>query len=208
MTIPPWLCIVLLPLLTIAGEPTPSISPSVSLAWPADLPPRTKAMLEFGLKSFTAHPQVPYKTGSATLTEGMDCSGAMVFLLAQLDVTPPRSSSAMHDWLSKRKDFTVVPADARNADHPIYQKLQPGDLIFWAPDLPAVSPAPKASHVHMFLGRESRDKHPVMIGSSDGRSYRGQKRSGFGIVDFKVPAPGSKTRIIGFGPASEVAGSK
>lgn len=199
MKTPTLTCIALFTLTALFAEPAPTIS----LNWPTSLPPTTKAMLEFGLQSFAAHPQVPYKTGSSSLTEGMDCSGAIVFLLAQRKITPPRSSSAIHDWLSKQKNFTVVPADARHADHPIYQKLQPGDLIFWAPDLPNASTPPKATHVHMFLGRETRDKHPVMIGSSDGRSYRGQKRSGFGIVDFKVPAPGSKTRIIAFGPVAE-----
>jgi len=39
-----------------------------------------------------------------------------------------------------------------------------------------------------------------MVGSSDGRSYRGQKRNGYGIVDFHVPKVGGKTRIVGFGP--------
>lgn len=53
----------------------------------------------------------------------------------------------------------------------------------------------------MYLGLEKSDRRPVMIGASEGRSYRGQKRSGFGIVDFKVPKPGSETRIVGFGPA-------
>jgi hypothetical protein len=50
----------------------------------------------------------------------------------------------------------------------------------------------------MYLGKEA-DGHAVMIGSSDGRSYRGKKLSGFGIVDFHVPKPGSATRIVGFG---------
>jgi|688.fasta_scaffold184570_4 hypothetical protein len=52
----------------------------------------------------------------------------------------------------------------------------------------------------MYLGKEKTDGLRVMIGASDGRSYRGKKLIGFGIVDFKVPKVGSKTRIIGFGP--------
>jgi hypothetical protein len=54
------------------------------------------------------------------------------------------------------------------------------------------------SHVQVYLGKEA-DGHAVMIGSSDGRSYRGKKLSGFGIVDYRVPKAGSATRIAGFG---------
>jgi hypothetical protein len=56
-----------------------------------------------------------------------------------------------------------------------------------------------ASHVHLYLGKEA-DGHAIMIGSSERRSYRHHKIDGFGITDYHVPATGSKTRIIAYGP--------
>jgi cell wall-associated NlpC family hydrolase len=126
----------------------------------------------------------------------MDCSGAVLFLLKQVGIDAPRSADAQLEWLKSAGLLTLVPASARSADDPAFAALQPGDLVFWAPDGPAPAPA---SHVHLYLGREA-DGHAVMIGSSDGRSYRGKKLSGFGIVDFRVPQAGAPTRIIAFGP--------
>jgi len=166
-----------------------------AMDWPADLPATKRPWLEKCLKATEEHPQVPYKLGAATPQEGMDCSGAVTYLLGLAGVTPPRSSAAMYTWLAQTPTFVTVPADAKDISHAIYQKLRPGDLIFWAKQDGTVS------HVHLFLGKEKSDGRWVMIGSSEGRSYRGVKRSGFGIVDFRVPRAGSATRIIGFGPA-------
>ncbi len=52
----------------------------------------------------------------------------------------------------------------------------------------------------MYLGKEKKDGRLVMIGSSDGRSYRGQRQCGYGVFDFRLPAQGSKTQFAGFGP--------
>lgn len=162
--------------------------------WPKDLAPATKTLLERALKAADDHPRVPYKTGAEDPKDGMDCSGAVTYLLGLSGVTPPRSSAEMHKWLAKTTTFIVVPPDARDIAHPVYQKLRPGDLLFWA------HADGRVSHVQMYLGLEKSDRRPVMIGASEGRSYRGEKRSGFGIVDFKVPKAGSETRIVGFGP--------
>lgn len=162
--------------------------------WPKDLAPATKNLLEKSLAAVDAHPKVPYKFGAESPKEGMDCSGAITYLLGLSGVTPPRSSSGMHKWLMKTPTYVVVPADARDMRHKIYEKLRPGDLIFWARE------GEEVTHVQMYLGLEKSDRRPVMIGASEGRSYRGQKRSGFGIVDFKVPSAGNPKRIVGFGP--------
>ena len=164
------------------------------MEWPKDLAPATKILLERSLAAADAHPNVPYKTGAESPDEGMDCSGAVTYLLGLVKVTPPRSSAAMHAWLAKTPAFVEVPADARDISHPVYQKLRPGDLIFWA------RPGEDVSHVHMYLGKEEADGRPVMIGASEGRSYRGKILSGFGIVDFKVPGVATAKRIVGFGP--------
>lgn len=162
--------------------------------WPKDLAPATRTLLERSLAAADTHPKVPYKFGAENPKDGMDCSGAVTYLLGLSGISPPRSSAAMHTWLSKTTTFVVVSAEARVVSHAIYKKLRPGDLIFWARDGEA------ASHVQLYLGKEKSDARQIMIGASEGRSYRGQKRSGFGIVDFIVPTAENPKRIIGFGP--------
>lgn len=163
--------------------------------WPEDLAGPRRELLTKALAFLKAHPAVPYVEGGASAA-GMDCSGATTALLKQVGIVPPRSSHGQYEWLRESGRLTLVPAAARTPDDPVFRTLQPGDLIFWAHDKPGDEF--RVSHVHMYLGEE-KDGHAVMIGSSDGRSYRGKKLSGFGIVDYHVPKAGSATRIVGFG---------
>ncbi len=189
----------LLPLLAAA-----SLMAGVVLIQPADLAAPRRELVGKALAFFEENPKVPYLEGGADVT-GMDCSGAVVRLLKLVDIVPPRSSHGQYEWLRKSGRLTVVPATARTPDNPVFRTLMPGDLIFWAHDKPEEEF--RVSHVHMYLGEE-KDGHAVMIGSSDGRSYRGKKIRGFGIVDYRVPKDGSSTRIVAFGsplpaPAAE-----
>ena len=59
-------------------------------------------------------------------------------------------------------------------------------------------------YYRLYLGKEA-DGHPIMIGSSEGRSYRHHKINGFGITDYHVPGAGAKTRIIAYGPPPPLA---
>jgi cell wall-associated NlpC family hydrolase len=175
----------------------------IELEWPADLAASRKKVLTKGLELMRLHPEIPYREGGADQA-GMDCSGAIVWLLGQADVEVPRTAHGQYEWMQKAGRLTVVPATARQSDSPVFKALLPGDLIFWAADGEG-SGKLRVSHVHMFLGRE-KDGHAVMIGSSDGRGYRGKRMSGFGIVDFQVPKEGQERRIVGYGspfPAAE-----
>jgi peptidoglycan DL-endopeptidase CwlO len=171
--------------------------PAAEIDWPEELPPARKEMLEKGLAFLAKHPSIPYRNGGADAA-GMDCSGATSFLLKQAGIELPRSSDGQYAWVKKRGTFIKVPADADSPKHPAFAKLLPGDLLFWAPRGADSTMPPKVTHVHVFLGHE-KDGHAVMLGSSDGRSYRGKKIDGFGIVDFHVSPPGSTTRIVGYG---------
>lgn len=173
------------------------------LAWPADLSKDRRAFLEPALAFLKANPAIPYKLGSADAT-GMDCSGAVFFLLKQAGQEPPRSAHGQYLWMKDLKRLTIVPATARTADDPIYSALRPGDLVFYAHDGPDAPQEIHASHVHIYLGKEA-DGHAVMIGSSEGRSYRHHKVNGFGITDYHVPAAGAKTRMIAYGPPPPLA---
>ncbi len=171
--------------------------PAAEIDWPSGLAPARKEMLEKGLKFLKKHPSIPYRTGGADAA-GMDCSGAATFLLKQVGIELPRSSDGQFNWMKKRGALTKVPATARDPKDPSFAKLLPGDLIFWAARKADSTAPSRVSHVHVFLGHE-KDGHAVMIGSSDGRAYRGKKINGFGIVDFHVSPAGSATRIIGYG---------
>jgi hypothetical protein len=162
------------------------------------LEPTRRELIETSLKAVGEHPDIPYRYGGSAPEEGgMDCSGAVYYLLGKVGIDPPRSAQAQYDWVKKSGKLTVVPPDAKEGD-PIFDRLQPGDLLFWA----ALDEAkePRISHVQIYLGREIKDDLPVMIGASDGRSYRGTKKNGFGIVDFRVPKADSQRKLVGFGP--------
>lgn len=167
----------------------------VTVVPPGDLSAPRRELIGKSLAFLKEHPAVPYVDGGAD-EKGMDCSGAIVRLLKLVKIEPPRSAQGQYDWLRESGRLTLVPATARTPDDPVFRNLLPGDLVFWAHDQPG-EPF-RVSHVQVYLGKEA-DGHAVMIGSSDGRSYRGKKLSGFGIVDYRVPEAGSATRIAGFG---------
>lgn len=164
---------------------------------PAGLAAPRRELIDRSMAFLQEHPAVPYVEGGTDVA-GMDCSGAVVRLLKLVGIVPPRSAQGQYEWLHKSGRLTVVPVTARTAEDPAFRTLLPGDLIFWAREEPTSPDGFHVSHVHLYLGKEG-DGHAVMIGSSDGRSYRGKKLSGFGIVDYRVPKAGSATRIVGFG---------
>jgi cell wall-associated NlpC family hydrolase len=171
--------------------------------WRGDLSYERRSLLESALAYLKANPAIPYRLGSANAT-GMDCSGAIYFLLKQADQEPPRSAHQQYLWMKKLGRLSKVPTTARTEDDPAFAALRPGDLVFYAHDVPNSRAEIRASHVHIYLGKEA-DGHAIMIGSSEGRSYRGKKLSGFGITDFHVSKAGSPTRIVAYGPPPPVA---
>jgi len=177
----------------------------VTIQWPTPLAPERRTLLTKALEYVEAHPGVPYRTGGSDAT-GMDCSGAIVRFLSLVSIEPPRSSQGQYEWLRREGRLIAVDPGVKGVEDPVFRALQPGDLIFWGRMEPPVKGTVRVTHVHMFLGREA-DGHPVMIGASDGRSYRGRKVRGLGIVDFTVPALGRSPRILGFGSPFPKAGS-
>ena len=179
------------------------LSQQAQPVWPEDLSADRRAFLEPALAFLKANSAIPYKLGSADAT-GMDCSGAVFFLLKQASQEPPRSAHEQYLWMKELKRLTIVPTTARTENDPAYAALLPGDLVFYAHYGPDAPQEIHASHVHVYLGKEA-DGHAIMIGSSEGRSYRHHKINGFGITDYHVPAAGAKTRIIAYGPPPPLA---
>ena len=172
---------------------------------PEDLDQKRRALVEVSLKESEAHPGLPYKFAGASPEDGgMDCSGAVFYLLGKVGIDPPRTADGQFRWVLNSGNLTPVPEEALTLDHPAFSKLKPGDLLFWAP----TGEDPRISHVQLFLGFEEKDHHPIMAGASDGRSYRGVKKNGFGLVDFTIPKADSPKRLIGYGPPVWPAGKK
>jgi peptidoglycan DL-endopeptidase CwlO len=143
-------------------------------------------------------PWLPYLARGADPADGgFDCSGAMYFVMRKAGLDPPRSSEAQREWLEKIGRLHTVAAGTRDLNHPSMAHLQPGDLLFWAVSAPGGGM--RVHHVAMYLGTEKKDGRPVMIGSTDGRSYRGQKANGYGVHDFRVPKAESASRLLGYG---------
>jgi len=158
-----------------------------------------RSLIERSLQELEAHPGIPYRyAGSSPEDGGMDCSGTVFYLLEKIGIDPPRSAQAQYDWVKKESTLTPLDASVTDEDDPAFAALLPGDLLFWG----TIDPDGKVNitHVQIYLGKETKDGRRIMIGSSDGRSYRGVKKDGFDIVDFKVPKAEAPKRLLAYGP--------
>jgi cell wall-associated NlpC family hydrolase len=142
-----------------------------------------------------------YQFGSADPDSGgLDCSGSVYYILQRVGVDPPRSSAAQFTWVKDAGALTDVPATVTSTGDAAFADLRPGDLLFWSGTYePTDGRTVAVSHVQIFLGHEKTTGEPVMVGASDGRTYRGTKREGYGVYDFKMPKTGSKARFLGYG---------
>jgi len=164
----------------------------------ATLPDASKKLIETALEVAWQSPWLPYLAGGANPEAGgFDCSGAMYYVLRKAGYHPSRSSGTQMEWLKTNGALHEVSREARDLEHDSLADLKPGDLLFWARIGPEGEV--RVHHVEMFLGTEKKDGHAVMIGSTDGRSYRGQRANGYGLHDFRVPKMGSASKLVGYG---------
>jgi hypothetical protein len=199
-----------------AGKPArqsfpPAQLKAEELAGIDELAPLRRKLIEFGLQSGRNLHIDKYVFGSADPKNGgFDCSGATRYMMKSVGLEPPRSSAAQYDWVKKAGTLVDVPPGTTSLDDKVFGRLRPGDLLFWAGTYhPTDGRANGITHVQIYLGREKKDGRMVMIGSSDGRSYRGRRQCGFGVFDFRLPRPGSKSRFVGFAsPPGLEAGKK
>jgi cell wall-associated NlpC family hydrolase len=130
----------------------------------------------------------------------------MYFVMRKARLDPPRTSTAQYEWLNQKGRLHQVSADAMDLKHPSLKDLRPADLLFWG--RPAASGSGVAitiTHVAMYLGKEAKDNRPVMINSTDGRSYRGVKANGYGVYDFRLPLKEAKIAFLGYGTPPGIA---
>ena len=130
-----------------------------------------------------------YTYGSADPANGgMDCSGFVFYVLTQNGVRAvPRDSSQQYVWLRKAGNFRAV--NSRREDSFELDELVPGDLLFWTGTY-HIERDPPITHAMIYLGRDKKTNQRIMVGASDGRTYKGESRYGVSVFDFKIPRPG------------------
>lgn len=131
---------------------------------------------------------------------GMDCSGTIYHVLhfqGLKDV--PRQSDEMCNWVDKKSQLHLTPT-ATSFDSEEFADLKPGDLLFWTNTTQTTRKLP-VTHVMIYLGKLKKSGRRVVFGSSDGRSFHGERRSGVSVFDFTLPRDGSPSRFYGYGPS-------
>jgi cell wall-associated NlpC family hydrolase len=114
----------------------------------------------------------------------MDCSGFIYYVLKQTGLHDvPRDAREQYIWVRKARKFQAVLG--RSADTFELDDLKPGDLLFWAGTY-NVDRDPAITHTMIYLGRDKATHERIMIGASDGRTYKGQSRYGVSVFDFKM----------------------
>lgn len=184
------------------GPPAPARLNLEDLAGMEELSPSRRKLVALALQVGHDYHLNQYIYGSADPKRGgFDCSGAMFYLLQGSGLKPPRTSANQYDWIQDAGVLTTVPSTVTDLDDKVFSKLQPGDLLFWSSTYkPSDGRTNGVTHVQMYLGKEKKDGRQVMVGSTDGRSYRGQRQCGYGVFDFRLPRAGSKSHFAGFGP--------
>lgn len=134
---------------------------------------------------------LPYVFGGDHPSEGgLDCSGAMKFLLSDIGFRDmPRTSYDQYAWLRKARTLRLAKAIP---DHMGGRKgIKPGDLIFWGGTYDS---GHKVSHVMLYLG-QGRDGTHYMFGA------RGKNKTGLhgsGVDVFKLES-GYQKGLVGYG---------
>ena len=166
-----------------SSAPNAAISPEEITEFRAQ-PAGVRKLIESSLE--LARQNLTYTFGSSDpASGGLDCSGFIYYLLRQHGLTQvPRDSSELYMWVRKAHGFRAV--ISRKPDSFEMDELLPGDLLFWIGTY-ATAHDPPVSHVMIYIGTEKATGAKIMIGSSDGRAYHGQKRNGVSVFDFTMP---------------------
>lgn len=182
---------------TGAEAPNASLAPEVLRDF-ATLPEKVRALLTSALA--LTEQRLTYVYASADPAKGgMDCSGFIYHVLRTNGFEEvPRQANQQYAWVRKAGTFRAVLSKSATSFE--LEELRPGDLLFWAGTYDAKRDPP-VTHTMIYLGREKSGRRPVMVGSSDGRSYRGKRRWGVSVFDFKAGAANRESgpRFVGYG---------
>ncbi|HEY6677059.1 MAG TPA: NlpC/P60 family protein [Terrimicrobium sp.] len=161
-------------------------------------PPEVQQLLTTALE--LTEQNLSYLYGSADPTRGgMDCSGTIYFLLQKMGVSDvPRTASQQYVWVRRADVFH--PVVSTRMDSFELDALRPGHLLFWTGTYSA-DVDPPVTHTMIYLGKARSDGRPLMVGASDGRTFRGDKKFGVSVFDFVIPKPEGRnpmSRFIGY----------
>ena len=199
-----------------APEPTPAPTPAAGLG-----EPMTSSINSDELKEFAAQPDrvkqliesclaltrrnLTYAYGSADPANGgMDCSGFIYFTLREAGFPDtPRQANEQYVWVRKKSNFQAVLS--KKSDTFEINDLHPGDLMFWTGTY-AIDRDPPVTHTMIYLGTSKKTGNRLMVGSSDGRTYNGQKRYGVSVFDFHVASSAQRSGVVTTGNSPDFAG--
>jgi len=196
----------------VAENPTPEISiPRKSdIVESKDYPEDVRKMTDLGFD--LARRGLNYKYASADPANGgLDCSGFIHYVLTKSGVNNvPRDAREQYVWVRKAGNFQAVLAQSDDTFE--LDALKPGDLLFWA-NKSGVSREPEIVQTMIYVGRDKTTNQRLMIGASEGGTYKGEKRSGVGIFDFKLGAAEQKedeeatSVFVGYGRLPDLSGN-
>jgi cell wall-associated NlpC family hydrolase len=146
------------------------------------------------------HLELGYLYGSSEPGKGgMDCSGAVYHVLQFQGLKDvPRQSDEMCQWVDKKTQLHLTPT-ATSFGSEEFDALKPGDLLFWTNTTATTRKLP-VTHVMIYLGKVKKSGKRIVFGSSDGRSFHGERRSGVSVFDFNLPRADSTSHFYGYGP--------
>ncbi|MDP9185741.1 MAG: NlpC/P60 family protein [Verrucomicrobiota bacterium] len=151
--------------------------------------PDVGKIIDLGLNLTTQN--LGYKYASADPSKGgMDCSGFIYYVLSKSGIKGvPRDAREQYVWVRKAGTFEAVLAQRDDSFE--LDALKPGDLLFWATPY-SVSREPDVIQTMIYLGRDKATNQRLMVGASEGRTYKGQMRKGISVFDFKIGRTASK----------------
>ena len=153
-----------------------------------------------------------YKYASADPANGgLDCSGFIYYVLTKSGIkNVPRDAREQYVWVRKAGNFQAVLAHGDDTFE--LDALKPGDLLFWS-NTSGVGREPEITQTMIYLGRDKSTNQRLMIGASEGGSFKGQKESGVGVFDFKVgateqnPDEPPASVFVGYGRFPDLSGN-
>jgi peptidoglycan DL-endopeptidase CwlO len=196
----------------VPQNPTPEISiPRKSdIVESKDYSEDVRKMIDLGFD--LTRRNLNYKYASADPANGgLDCSGFISYVLTKSGVNNvPRDAREQYVWVRKAGNFQAVLAQSDDTFE--LDALKPGDLLFWA-NKSGVSHEPEIAQTMIYIGRDKATNQRLMIGASEGGTYKGEKRSGVGIFDFKLGAAEQKEdeeatpAFVGYGRFPDLSGN-
>jgi peptidoglycan DL-endopeptidase CwlO len=176
--------------------------PAADISGYENNPPEVRRVLDLALNLTTQN--LGYKYGSADPANGgMDCSGFIYYTLSKSGLRDvPRDAREQYIWVRKAGTFQAVLGHSEDTFE--LDALRPGDLLFWSGTY-SVNRDPAITHTMIYLGREKATNQRIMVGASDGRTYKGKSRFGVSVFDFKVSRLGPRTEdqsgpaFVGYG---------